>query len=197
MMLEFSTLCMSRLNNHLPLRLFFAPLQPFFNANVHKEIEKDHLVIKHAAAVFETGKSRGEINVDDLFELTKDIDRQFLGKLANPFFSIQIRYDDFAEIRKKRIDAFVDLAFSLLDTWEAQTSFKQAVKSTFSEASFREVLGEVLHLYNVETRMLSKSATFTDPAGRVKELFSEKLFTTMEKTARDISTVYARKTFTG
>ncbi len=69
------------------------------------------------------------------------------------------------------------------------------VKTTFKEESYREVLREVLHLYNVETKMLSNSFTFHGPAGKVKDLFAERLFTTMEKTAGEIALVYTHRVY--
>lgn len=195
MMLEFSARCMNRLNNHLPLRLLLAPFQPFLDANVLKEIEKNQLIIKHAAVAFKGNMDSAGINIDSLFEMTKKIDEQFLRKLSHPFFSLEIRYDDFAEIRKKRIASFITMSFNLLNNWDDRSSFPEIVRKTFSETRYREVLGEVLHLYNVETRMLSCSSTLTGPAGRAKDFCAEKLFATMENTAREIAIAYARNIF--
>ncbi len=197
MMLEFSRLCINRLHASLPLRLLLTPFQPILEANVLKEIEKDQLIIRHAATEHAKGRAREVVNIDGLFEATKAIDTVFLNTLSNPFISIDIRYDDFEEIRKKRIAAFVTLAFNLLNNWNDHSSFPEIVRNTFSENNYRIRLGEVLHLYNAETRMLGNSAILNGPAGRIKDLFSEKLFSTMEKTAGDISAAYARNIFNG
>jgi len=195
MMLEFSGLCVRRLNNYLPLKLFLSLIQHFLDANVLKEIEKDRLIMEHAAVGFERGKERGEMDVSELFEMTREVDKEFVKKVSNPLFSIEIRYDDFAEIRKKRILSLVNMVFDLLYNWQDASPFPDIVKRTFAENSYRELLGEVLHLYNIETRMLSNSITLHGPAGRVKDLFAEKLFVTMEKTAGDIAVAYARKVY--
>ena len=195
MMLEFSRLCVSRLNNFLPLKLFLSPFQNFFDANVHKEIEKDCLIIEHAAAHFERGSNRDDVDVNGIFERTIKVDDEFVDKLSNPFFSVVIRYDDFAEIRKKRIAAFVNMVFDLLRNWQDGVPFPQIVRTTFAEDIYRNVLREVLHLYNVETRMLSNSFTFHGPASKVKDLFAERLFTTMEKTAGEIALEYSRRVY--
>jgi hypothetical protein len=195
MMLEFSGLCVSRLNNHLPLRLFLSILQPFLDANVLKEIEKDRLIIEYAAAGFERGKDRADMDVNELFEITKKVDKEFLEKLSTPIFSMEVRYDDFAEIRKRRIVSLVNMAFDLLSNWHAALPFSDIVKNTFAEESYQELLSEVLHLYNVETRLLSNSITFHGPAGKVKDIFAKKLFDTMEKTAGDIALAYTRRIY--
>jgi len=195
MMLEFSRLCVKRLNNHLPIKLFLSLFQQFFDANVLKEIEKNRSIILHAASGFERGKDRAEMDVNELFELTKKVDTEFVRKTSNPLFSLEVRYDDFAEIRKKRIASLATMVFDLFCNWHTVAHFHHVVKSTYTEERYKEMLSEVLHLYNVETKMLSKSITFHGPAGRVKDLFAEKLFTTMEKTAGDIAVVYTRKVY--
>jgi len=195
MMLEFSGLCVRRLNNHLPLKIFLSLFQPFLDANVLKEVEKDRLIMEHAAAGFEKGQTSADVDVDELFEITKKVDREFLKKLSTPVFSMEVRYDDFAEIRKKRILSLVNMVFDLLCNWHAPLPFPDIVKNTFAEESYQSLLSEVLHLYNVETRLLSNSITLHGPANRVKHLFAEKLFDTMEKAAGDIAVVYTRKVY--
>ena len=195
MMLEFSGLCVRRLNAHLSFKLFLSLFQPFLDANVLKEIEKDRLIIEQAAAGFESGKDRSDMDVNELFEITKKVDKEFLKKLSTPVFSMEVRYDDFAEIRKRRIVSIVNMVFDLLCNWHVALPFADIVKNTFVEKSYQELLIEVLHLYNVETRLLSNSITFHGPAGRVKDLFAEKLFDTMEKTAGEIAVAYTRKVY--
>ena len=195
MMLEFSRRCVSRLDNFLALKLFLSPFRHFLDANVIKEIEKDRLIIKYAAELFEDGSIRDEMDINGIFEKTKKVDEEFINKLSTPFFSIAIRYDDFAEIRKKRIAALVNMALDLLGNWQDGLPFYDIVKTTFEEESYGEALREVLHLYNVETRMLSNSFTFHGPAGKVKDLFAERLITTMEETALEIALVYTRRVY--
>jgi len=136
MMLEFSRVCVSRLNNYLPLKLFLSPFQHFLDANVIKEIEKDRLIIKYAAELFEAGSIRDELDINGIFEKTKKVDEEFINKLSTPFFSIAIRYDDFAEIRKKRIAALVNMALDLLGNWQDGLPFYDIVKTTFEEESY-------------------------------------------------------------
>jgi hypothetical protein len=195
MMMEFSRLCVKRLNNHLPLKLVLSPFQHFLDANVLKEIEKDRIIIEYAAAAFDRGTDRTDVNVAVLFEMTKQVDREFIKKLSNPFFSLEVRYDDVAEIRKRRIVSFVNMVFELLRHWQDALPFRAVVKRVYTAESYREVLGEVLNLYNIETRMLNNSITFHGPAGKVKDLFAEKLFAAMGKTAEDITVAYTRKIF--
>ena len=135
------------------------------------------------------------MDVNGIFAMTVKVDDEFIDKLANPLFSVVIRYDDFSAVRKQRIAAFVNMAYDLLHNWHEGVPFAHVVKTTFAEDIYRNVLREVLHLYNVETRMLSNSFTFHGPAGKVKDLFAERLFATMEKTAGEIASEYSRKVY--
>jgi hypothetical protein len=195
MMLEFSRLCVGRLTGYLPLKLFFSLFQHFLDANVLKEIEKDRLIIIHSASELEKGKNRTEIDIEALFEITKEVDNKFVSKLSTPLLSIDIRYEDFADVRKKRITSLSNMVFELLPNWQNGLPFADIVKNTFTENDYKEILGEILHLYNVETRMLSNSITFHGPASRIKDLFAGKLFSVMEETAADITSEYTRRVY--
>ncbi len=195
LMIEFSKLCVGRLGRHLSLKFFLSLFQHVLDANVHKEIEKDRLIIRHAAAWFDMGRNRTALDVDRLFEMTREIDEDFIKKLATPLFSIDVRYEDFSEIRKRRIVSLANMVFDLSVNWQDTLSFNDNVKSAYPEKKYREILDELLHLYNVETRMLSNSFTFHGPAGRIKDLFAEKLFATMEKTSAEIVAKYTRKIY--
>jgi hypothetical protein len=197
MMMDFSRRCVARLNSHPPLKLFLSPFQGLLDANVRKEIEKDHLVMQYASAAFEKGSSRSDIDLEGLFESTKKIDTAFVSKFSNPFISIRIRHDDFAEIRKKRISAFVDMVFDLLGNWQEQSAFPHIIRQTYTEESYRSVLSRILHLYNVETKLLGNSITGRGPAAIITGVFAEKLFSTMELLSGEIAADYAQRIFAG
>ena len=195
MMLSFSRQCVARLDAPLPFKLVLAPFQRFFDANVLKEIEKDRLFIEHAAGEFEKGHDRSEIDLDGLFEMTKKIDSAFLRSLSNPLFPLEVRYDALAEIRKNRMLSFIAMVFDLLGNWHDASPFAAVAQRTYTEGRYRHLLHEILHLYNVETRLLGNTITFPGPSGRMKDLFTEKLFAAMERTAREVSCAYARSVF--
>jgi hypothetical protein len=195
MMLEFSSLCISRLGDHLAFRLLLPVLQHYLDANVFKEIEKDRLIIRQAAAAFERGRDRTAVNVDELFEMTKKVDDEFIRSFSNALFSIRVRYADFAEIRKKRILSFVGMVFDLMQNWQDGLPFGDIVKLTFKEERYTEILREILHLYNIETRILSSCVGFHGPAAKLKDLFAEKLFLTMENTAGEIAGAHALRAY--
>jgi hypothetical protein len=195
MMIEFSRLCLGHLKKHPAFRLFLGVFRHFLDSNVLKEIDKDRLIIRHAAAEFEKGRHRTSIDINKLFNETKEIDNDFMKELSNPFLTIEIKYEEFGEIRKKRISAIVGLVFDLLHGWRDKKTFQANVKSSFTEKTYRAVLLEILHLYNVETRILSNSTTFHGPARKVKDLVTDKLFDVMEQTALEIASDFAGRVY--
>jgi len=195
MMLSFSKQCVARLDGPLPLKIALAPFRRFFDANVHKEIEKDRLFIEHAAGKYEKGHDRSDIDLNELFEMTKKIDNAFLKSLSHPFFLPEVKYEDLAEIRKSRMLSFINMVFDLLGNWHDASPFAVVVKRTYAEEHYRDLLHEIFHLYNVETRLLGNVVTFPGPPGRMKDLLAEKLYAAMERTAGDIVGAYARNVF--
>jgi hypothetical protein len=194
-MFEFSRQCITRLGNHLPVRVFLSLFRHFLDANVLKETEKDCLIIARAVAAFDKKGDRRHIDVNEIFEMTKKVDNEFVKKLATPLLSIRIRYEDFEEIRKRRIEALLIVVFDLLRDWQEALPLVEVVRGAFEEKRFHEVLREILHLYNLETKMLSSSISFHGPARKVKELFSEKLFSVMEESAEVIALEYTRRVY--
>ncbi len=197
LMLQFSDRCILRLKNQLLLKPIVSLFQHFFAANVLKEVEKDRLIIEFVVAGFEQGKKRNDLDVNELFEMTKAVDADFIKKSANPLFSMKIRYDDFAEIRKRRITAYINMLFDLLSNWQDVLSFNGVVKRTYPEHAYRGIITGILHLYNKETKMLSNSIDFHVPAGKAKHLIAEKLFSVMEKAATEVAASFTRRIYAG
>lgn len=195
LMFEFSRRCVTRLSNHLPVRVFLSLFRHFLDANVLKETEKDCLIISRAVEAFEVNEDLESIDVNQIFEMTKKVDEEFVKKIATPLLSIKIRYEDFEEIRKRRIETLLMVVFDLLRHWQEALPFVSVVKDAFGEKKFHEVLREILHLYNLETKMLSGSISFHGPARKVKDVFAEKLFFVMEASAEDIALEYARRVY--
>lgn len=195
LMTEFSLVCVRRLGKYLPLKFFLSMFHPVLDANVHKEIEKDRLIITHAAAGFDSGQDKAAVDVDGLFEATREIDTEFVRKLTTPFFSIRVRYEDFIEVRKRRIVSLVGVVFDLMGNWRDKLPLAGNLRNTYTDKRYKEVLCELLHLYNVETRMLSNSFTFHGPGAKLKDLFAERLFVTMEETAEDLCSEFTMRVY--
>ncbi len=180
MMHEFSKRCILSLKTHFMFKMFFSFIQDFLEENVLKEIEKDELIIKDTATVFDDGNDVDKVDVDSIFEKTKDIDKEFVNKVSILPLLIDIRYDDIMDIRKKRIQIMSRTVFDLLSHWKDSTPFVSIIRGAYTEEHFKEIIGELLHLYSLETRTLSNSVKLLPPVNIAKKIFTTTIFNTME-----------------
>jgi hypothetical protein len=177
--------------NALPLPL----VTEYINANVMKEVEKDRIIIKHAVAAFKAGTSVDKLDVDDIFEMTKRVDRNFVERLLIPSLVIKVRYEDIADIRKKRIRCLSRAVFTLMGNWEDSLSFEIRTRQAYSEQEFKTVMVEILHLYNQEIRALSGSINFMNLFTTAINFIAETIFDSMEAAAKDLTADCATKIF--
>lgn len=194
---DYSRRCIERLTGHSLLSVPFPFLSAYLEANIKKETDKDRLIIEHAAAALAVGREPGDVDIEEIFEKTKAVDRAFVRSLLIPSFSIQVRYEDIADIRKKRIARLSRTAGDVLRAWGDSASFSDVVRTTYSESQFRELLLDILHLYNLETRKLSDSISFFSPFNRAISAFAENVFDTMELVAAAMVDEYSAKLFRG
>ncbi|MGD0280967.1 MAG: hypothetical protein ABSB95_01240, partial [Dissulfurispiraceae bacterium] len=127
---KFNLLTLKRLSGISPLQHLLRIFQKYIDINVMKEVEKDRLIIEHASAVFRYGGEIGHAYVEEVFEETKDVDREYIRKLSLPLVSIKVRYEDIADIRKERIRCLSLAVCSLLSAWDASESFEDAARTT-------------------------------------------------------------------
>lgn len=184
---KFSNLTLKRLRgiSHLvrPLKIF----QQHMDINVVKEVEKDRLIVEYACSVFHLGGEIGPTYVEEVFEKTKDVDREYLRKMSLPLLSIELRYEDIADIRKQRIGCLSQAVHNLLSWWDDSGSFEEAVKTTFSARRFQETISDILHLYSLETLKLTGSIKLIPPLRKVMNSFSEALFKAMEESIKEVA----------
>ncbi len=184
---KFSKLTLNRLSG---VSLLVRPLQIFkrrMDINVMKEVEKDRLIVERASAVFNRGGEVGPAYIDEVFEKTKDVDREYIRKLSLPLVSIEVRYEDIEDIRKQRIGCLSRAVCSLLSAWDDSGSFEDAVKTTFSAGRFQETISDILHLYSLETMKLNRSIKLPPPFHRGMESFTEALFEAMEEATKEVA----------
>jgi hypothetical protein len=194
---DYSRRCIQGLTGHSLFSVPFPFLSSYLEANIKKETDKDRLIIEHAAEALASGKEPGDVDIEEIFEKTKTVDHAFVRRLLIPSFTIQVRYEDIADIRKKRIARLSTTAGEVLQIWKDPCSFSEAVRTTYSESQFREIILDILHLYNLETRKLTGSIKFFSPFNRAIGAFAENLFETMEKVSVQICDEYTEKLFRG
>ena len=177
--------------NALPLPF----VTEYMSANVMKEVEKDRIIIEHAVAAFKANTRFEELAVDDIFELTKTVDRTFVKGLMIPALVIKVRYEDIADIRKKRIRCLSRAVFKVMEHWVDSISFEARIHQAYSEQEFKATLAEILHLYNQETRALSNSIKFLNPFNTAISFFAGPLFDAMEAAANEVTADCTTKIF--
>ena len=193
MMHEFSRLSLDRIKGHALLSVTISFFSAYLEANVKKEVEKDRLFIKEAAAAFEAGRPACDLDLEDIFEKTKKVDKEFLDSLLVPSFSFSVHYSDFADIRIQRIWRISKTVYALLGTWPDGAPFADAAKKTYARKAFRELVMEILHLYNLETRMLGDA--IRSPFQKSISTVVETLFHAMEATMEEVASGYTKKIY--
>ena len=194
MMHEFSSRCIGRIEGHVPLKALLAPFHRFLEANVEKEADKDRLIIECAVAAYYDGTDLGAVSREELFEETKRVDAAFLKKVSIPLLT-DVRYQDIADIRNKRIDVLFGTVCDLMKNWKEHHSFSETVRKTYSPEQFRKIIIDILQLYRLETMMVAASIKLPSPARKAKDLIEPKLYAIMELVAEEIAGEYTEKIF--
>jgi hypothetical protein len=194
MMFEFSRRSLGRIGNQSLLLGVLPFFSTYIDSNVKKEVDKDRLIIEEAASAYASGKPLCDMDLEDIFDKTKSIDRVFLNRLPLSS-SFVVCYSDFADIRIQRIWRISKTVYALLKNWPDTVSFTDAVRQAYTGNTFKGIIAEILHLYNQETRMLGKSLRLLPPFNRAAQKCTETLFQAMEEVTEDIAEQYARKIF--
>ncbi len=193
-MFEFSRRSLDRIGNQALLISVLPVFSTYLDANVKKEVDKDRLVIGEAYSAYKAGKPVCDLDLEDIFDKTKDVDKVFLNRM--PLSSaLTVRYSDFADIRLRRIWRIARTVYALLEHWPDSASFAGAVRNAYTENKFKAVIAEILHLYSEETRMLGRSLRLLPPVNTAAQKFTETLFHAMEEVAEDVAEYYTGKMF--
>jgi hypothetical protein len=195
MLQEFSKKALARIigrsfaSAHLPF------VSEYMDGNVAKEIEKDRLIITRAAGAFSEGLRSQDLDIDAIFESTKAVDKTFVRHLLIPSLSVTVKYEDIADIRKKRIGCLTNAVFTILSIWGSASSFEQAVQKAYTKTEFTEALAEILRLYSLETKKLTNSVHFLHPFNRAINFFGGAVFDAMVLTADELTASCATRIF--
>lgn len=145
------------LRTALPLRAVLPQLEAFLAVNLAKEAAKDTLVIRRAGERHGRGGPPAGAEALRLFELTKDIDREFLARIARMPFRVDIPYARVGPLRVQRIERMLQAAERVLAAWPERGGAREALQAAYSRREFETHLSEVLDLYARETHAVSFS----------------------------------------
>lgn len=191
----YSRRTVAALRAGLPMRLVLPHLEPVFALNVDKEVRKDALVIRRAADALAAGAPPGIEVVQQLVDATKAIDREFLDRVRAFPVRISIRYDDIAPVRAKRIERLLGAAYRILVAWNAERRLRAALRASFPEPELERLLHELLQLYALETRALSRSVGLPTLLAPVREHVAHSLFAIMDNVATCLAGELARAVY--
>ncbi len=195
MMQEFSTRTAAGLADYTLFRLLLPAFRAFLDINVRKEIEKDRLVILHAAAAQRAGSAPQEADIQQLLQQAREIDQQFLQQAAVFPVSIHIEYRDIEQFRRRRIERLLELAGRLLAQWQVTPRFRAVVASLYDPDAFRALLREILELYSAETKMLSHSVHIPQIFNFARDSLSETVHTVMISVANGLADELTHKVY--
>ncbi len=198
MMEAFSKRTVAGLSQHTLFRLALPPFQSFLDINVRKEIEKDKLIIATASSLGQDRSGPGPEDVACLLKKAREIDESFVRKAAIFPINIRIQYQDIEHYRRERIEIMLDASWRILQQWQGRRAFRAVVSELYSEEQFKSLIHEILSLYAMETRMLSRSIKMPRLFSVGRDALTQTISRVMEQEAQSLtgsltSRVFRRK----
>lgn len=190
----------SRTINNLKHQTFFKILMPsiskFLDENVEKEIKKDSLAISLIFDAYELEKKVSQKEFDNIVEKTKKIDEEFLRKTRSLPVSLTIPYSEIEELRRKRLELIAKFVCTILNHWIDEEPLYTVIRLAYKREDFKKIILKILHLYNLETKVLSASVKLPLFLKTAKDSLSKALYDAMESVAKEISEEWTSKVFT-
>ncbi len=191
----YSQRTIAELRAILPLRLVLPHLEPVLALNLDKEVRKDALVIRRAGEALAAGSPPGREAVRELLDATKTIDRAFLERVGAFPVRIVIRYEEIAPVRMQRIECLLGAAYRILAAWGVAGRLRAALRAAYPQPDLERLLRELLRLYAVETRALSRSVRLPALLAPLRERAAQNLSETMDDAARHLAGELARAAY--
>jgi len=179
----------------LSLRVALPHIEPVLARNVAKEIQKDALVIRHAGAMLAAGRQSDRDALGGLLEATKEIDRAFLAQAGGLPIRIVVPYHEIAPIRVQRIELLFAAACRILVAWQNEHGLRAAVQASYPHAELERLFADLLRLYAMETRVLSRSVQLPLLLVPLREHIAQNLNDVMNDVARRLTMELARSVF--
>lgn len=177
------------------LRVALPHLEPSLARNVAKETKKDALVIHHASIMLAAGVQSDRDAINGLLDATKEIDRAFLAQITGLPIRIVIPYREIVPIRLQRIERLLAAASRILDAWQKEHGLRAALQASYSPAELERLFLDLLRLYAIETRVLSRSVQLPLLLVPLREHIAQNLNDVMNEVARRLAAEMIRAVF--
>ncbi len=195
MLQAFSQRTATGLARHSLFGLLLPAFQSFLDINVRKEVEKDRRVLATAAAAHKAGKTPDASDAQHLLVEARDIDQTFLRQAVIFPVAINIHYGDIEPTRLKRIVRLLDMSYRLLAPWQNTPRFRAAAAHAYTREQFETALHEILHLYALETKMLSNSVSIPRLFTLARDKLTGTIYSVMETIADELASELTRKVY--
>ena len=195
MMEEFSRRTTEGLKRHTLFRLMLGPLESFLAINVRKEVEKDRQIIAHAASLSTADQFPTQQDIQRLVESAREIDQNFLDQAAGFPINIKINYHDIEPVRQQRIQRILAESHAVFRQWHTPVHLRVALAERYDAQQFRKLLYDILHLYSLETRLLSHSVRMPGVLMIARDSLSQTVFEVMESIAGQLAVELAGRLY--
>ncbi len=189
----FSVRTVDALRAALPLRLALPRIESFLAENVAKEAQKDGLVIRRVGEALAEGRMPDEEWSRQVLAATKEIDRAFLARVTDFPIGIVIRYEEIEPVRKQRINALRDASCRILEVWRSAGGGRKAIRACLPRAELERLLLDLMRLYALETKALSRSLRLPALLVPLRERLAQSLYEVMNdvaaRLAREVGTI--------
>ncbi len=173
----------------LPLRVALPRIEPILALNVAKEVRKDALVIRRAAASPRVAAEARRRLALQLLEEVRAVDRDFLGDVARFPVRIEIPYRRIDPLRLQRIEQGLELSWRILEIWSAGDK----LRARMPREEFERALRGILLLYAQETQALSDSVRLPGLLAALRERLARGLLRVMSDAAAQLAADAARR----
>jgi len=173
----------------LPLRLALPRLESFLADNIAKEVAKDALVIRRVGELLAAGLTPDEETGRQLLAVGKEIDRAFLARVADFPIGIVIRYEEIDPVRLRRIGRMQEAARLILAGTAGQGGgeVRAMIRSCYPSVEFERLLLDLMRLYALETKALSRSLRLPALLVPLRERIAQSLYGVMADVAAGLA----------
>jgi len=179
----FSRRSLETLRATSSLRLVLPHVEPLLVLNVSKEVRKDALALRAAAAAATRGAAPDARVAERVLEATKEIDREFLRRLDDFPLRLEISYARVAPVRLRRIERLLAAAYGLLVGWPPRTRLRAVLQAQYSAEAFEQLILALLRLYAEEAGTLARAVRLP----RLLAPLSERLVRRLDATLAEVA----------
>lgn len=195
MMREFSQRTVIGLKEYKLFKFLLPPFKSFLEINLDKEIDKQREIILCAMEAMKLDRPPADIYTHQLLQKARQIDQIFLHKASSISSAIDIPYHEIDQIRQRRIEHLIEAIYQILVEWKDTVKFRAVIAELYNRDQFQLFLKEILHLYIMETKILSNSVKIPLKLSRFSDSLKETVHTVMKNVADELVPDLTSKVF--